>query len=1461
MTDDRWAGLPDLLSCLEDLELHLLSWGVVDGYLSRSDVERTIEDQLSADVERDPSLVMPSLEQYLDHLVQTGLLHEIPGEDRYRTRLAETLRLLRTLRQLLPPNDESKPGWWRHSSTLVADYRLRVSPRRYPARLIAVEDVISSLHTAGQWSDVRAEVARKMVGTDLLAQFQVDATRSILKALADSQPSATIVTAGTGSGKTRAFYLPALIDIAATIGEARTGPHTLALYPRNELLRDQAREAVRVIESIGPLAGAGTRPGRIAMLYGNTPYDRDLVGTKDVKHWRRVSSGWETPYFPCLDDDCLTALIWTDADRVKNIERLTCPKCGAVTQAGVIAMTRESIQTNPPDILFSSTEMLSKQSTDWRLGPLLGWKGSNGTRLVLLDEVHTYTGVSGAQVALMLRRWRNAVRQQGRPSPVFVGLSATLRDAGDFMSTLTGVDRAQVESIAPASEDMLPTSREYGLVLRGDPLSGASLLSTTIQTAMLLSRMLDNRAGIYGSVAFAFTDDLDVINRLHDNLRDAEGHDPRGIARGRVLADLRSPANDQASARYPDGQSWDLPNKLGRMSRKMRVARTTSQDTGVDAGADIIVATSSLEVGFNDPRVGAVIQHKAPRDMASFLQRRGRAGRKLAMRPVTAVVLSDYGRDRITYQSYERLLDPEIAARTLPVGNRFVMKIQGAHALLDWIFRKTNADARWVMRAPLTGSMNNRTHDVAGLLAGLLDSTEVQRDLAMHLRRALQITEDEASAVLWEEPRSLMLSVVPTALRRLESRWKPLGDDDPGAHDKEPLPEFMTRALFEPLNTPDVQFFLPFRESELQTMPIAQALREAVPGRFSRRFGHARSDHATWLPVPPEGDELALNEVVARGHNLGSWTTGGEEFRVVRPFALRLARPDKSVMQSSQAFPVWRSHFEYTTESLVDVDVPKPSVWSRFVDRIGFGLHVTGGPMQVRRMTIGSEGELATSEGRKVVRRPISVRYTHDGEAAALGYELDVDGVILSGHLDEVEGDLRVYAATPAWRTAAFRQLVLRDAELDGIANSFQRAWLVEVYKHAHVSYGLDHDDLSASPSALAGGNWTKEMASFFAASYRAELGEIEDARLLATLRELAADTTVRSVIEKHGRLLVAHEPAAITAPLLDQVFADTLGAALLTAVQECVPDAQENDLAVDIELNASTREFKIFLTETSIGGLGLLEALYRDYTLDPRIFWDAVGRACSATEAEEVDAAMQAMVADLVSIDSKYRAAVTAFREATEVAEMDAALDALVAKWTEFDGPPPHLLVSSFAARLLRPGSKRPIDQVVASMTETWVSLEERLGVEIDARTLIHLASNGRLPFSLGALTPDMAFSMLWLRGASARAQRLEHWHPFRDTVLVDRLALAGSLAEGLAIVDVTKPLWRAEYAAAVERDGRATLEAAYRDRAAISGALRDAAVTPIDRNGLRVYGRVSAVTQTRGYVRAVISLAEELQ
>jgi hypothetical protein len=80
-----------------------------------------------------------------------------------------------------------------------------------------------------------------------------------------------------------------------------------------------------------------------------------------------------------------------------------------------------------------------------------------------------------------------------------------------------------------------------------------------------------------------------------------------------------------------------------------------------------------------------VLQHKAPHSPAAFLQRKGRAGRRQDMRPWTVVVLSDYGRDRTAYQSYDRLFSPTLPPRHLPLANRAVLRMQAAFTLCDWL--------------------------------------------------------------------------------------------------------------------------------------------------------------------------------------------------------------------------------------------------------------------------------------------------------------------------------------------------------------------------------------------------------------------------------------------------------------------------------------------------------------------------------------------------------------------------------------------------------------------------------------------------------------------------------------------------------------------------------------------------------------------------------------------------------
>ncbi len=77
MIDVSEERLGELLSRLEDLELPLLAWGVVDGFLSEADVTRAIDDQRISEFAAG-GIEVPTVEEYLDILGRRGCFSACP---------------------------------------------------------------------------------------------------------------------------------------------------------------------------------------------------------------------------------------------------------------------------------------------------------------------------------------------------------------------------------------------------------------------------------------------------------------------------------------------------------------------------------------------------------------------------------------------------------------------------------------------------------------------------------------------------------------------------------------------------------------------------------------------------------------------------------------------------------------------------------------------------------------------------------------------------------------------------------------------------------------------------------------------------------------------------------------------------------------------------------------------------------------------------------------------------------------------------------------------------------------------------------------------------------------------------------------------------------------------------------------------------------------------------------------
>lgn len=234
----------------------------------------------------------------------------------------------------------------------------------------------------------------------------------------------TLVSTGTGSGKTECFLYP-IVSRCLELRDASepSGISAVLVYPMNALAEDQLGRLR------GLLAGTGISFG---MYVGKTPqYERDVAGI------RLPAGSSRADYFAAMSKA-----------QLENRGETVYPSEEVCSREMMRAKGKQ------PRILLTNVkqlELLLTRQTDVEL-----FAGARLDHLVF-DEAHTFTGAQGAETACLIRRLRRFV---GRSidATTCIATSATIVDrdrpdaAHEFAERFFGVPSSSVATVGEAYE-------------------------------------------------------------------------------------------------------------------------------------------------------------------------------------------------------------------------------------------------------------------------------------------------------------------------------------------------------------------------------------------------------------------------------------------------------------------------------------------------------------------------------------------------------------------------------------------------------------------------------------------------------------------------------------------------------------------------------------------------------------------------------------------------------------------------------------------------------------------------------------------------------------------------------------------------------------------------------------------------------------------------------------------------
>ena len=445
--------------------------------------------------------------------------------------------------------------------------------------------------------------------------------------------------------------------------------------------------------------------------------------------------------------------------------------------------------------------------------------------------------------------------------------------------------------------------------------------------------------------------------------------------------------------------------------------------------------------------------------------------------------------------------------------------------------------------------------------------------------------------------------------------------------------------------------------------------------------------------------------------------------------------PPADVLSSSHGRLRWSTQLLPSADSGQSMAPPATSPLVDAIDKVSFFTHGGLTHVEVRRWANESEFETHTDAGtrRGVVR---FVDQTGGSSRVAVGLAIDVDAVAvdvrISGRLLSARNLAPQHLR--GLRVDRFRDRILGSGAV-GLLGQFNTERLADAALRVLVARALDAGaDLESAYRDLRVEGGLATAIADEARGYADHSGMTSSG-----MADLHAAIEHGAVLDFLGEAIPSLWEA------IDESWDDwgaerlatTVGAVIHASLQELCPEYDADEVVVDLEERRDSGSLRVWLSEQTIGGGGLIQEALRRIGDSPRTFFDLVAAAAEPSVDEMVDQEL-CRVAQLAATDAAVADAIAAVRGAVDHLDRTARFENLLGVLRTAGVFVCHPVISAMSVRSLRPGSDERIDRAIVSLLKDWDELEATIGVDIDLRTYAALrARDPRFDQTTGLSAP----------------------------------------------------------------------------------------------------------------------------